>query len=609
MNTLLGQIVRNFLCLFAIVVVAACSSPQPSGAAPFAAFVQDARTGEVLLSDNADTRLHPASLTKMMTLYIAFEEIERGNISLDTLITVSQNAASKPPSRLGLKAGQKIALRYLIRAAAIKSANDAASAIGDAIGGDEARFAARMTRTAKALGMKNTTFKNANGLTANGHLSTARDMTTLGRRLFYDYPQYYNIFSRRTTDAGMTQVRNTNTRFLDAYKGADGIKTGYTVAAGFNLTASAERDGVRIIATVFGGPSTAGRNAKMAELLDLGFRRAPKNAPVKAPAAPSYQADEENALVAQADGLPEVEGGAAKTIRLQTAVATSPRPLARPSAAKIAAATEAVAAIQDDIAAALAEATGAPAPAGTLDAQAADMAVELAEAPEQAQPEQAPIDAVTEVVAALPRPPARPDELASVEDSPAVAADDTDLALAANEDTTEPEELMAEAPVDQAIELALAPQPEPGTLDAQATALMADPTLDAQAEALAEMPISEVAQVAAVAPPKRNAPIFDSVAPSGPLPPESAPQVIRLSTSNARHFGVNLGKFNSRSEAERILLKTQLAESSTLNEGLRKVVQRGGAWHANFMGLTQDQADLACRRLQARGTQCFTLAP
>mgnify|MGYP000564837964 CR=1 FL=1 len=260
---LLGQYVRNLVMLAAFALVAACSGPQESRAAPYAAYVMDARTGKTLYSENADTRLHPASLTKMMTLYITFQEIEAGNLSLDTMVTVSKQAAAQPPSRLGLKAGQKIQLRYLIRAAAVKSANDAAAAIGDHIGGSKEAFAQRMTKTARALGMDNTTFKNANGLTAKGHLSTAHDMSILGRHLFYDFPQYYNIFSRRTTDAGIAEVANTNRRFLDMYKGADGIKTGYTNPAGFNLTASAERNGVRIIATVFGGTSTAQRNAKI----------------------------------------------------------------------------------------------------------------------------------------------------------------------------------------------------------------------------------------------------------------------------------------------------------------------------------------------------------
>jgi D-alanyl-D-alanine carboxypeptidase len=146
--------------------------------------VMDARTGKILHSENADTRLHPASLTKMMTLYITFQAIENGEIGLDTLVRISKNAAAEPPSKLGLRAGQQIKLRYLIRAAAIKSANDAATALGEAIEGSEAAFARRMNRTAKALGMTRSTFKNAHGLTASGHLSTAHDMTILGRHLF-----------------------------------------------------------------------------------------------------------------------------------------------------------------------------------------------------------------------------------------------------------------------------------------------------------------------------------------------------------------------------------------------------------------------------------------
>nr|WP_245947215.1 D-alanyl-D-alanine carboxypeptidase family protein [Jannaschia seohaensis] len=270
-----------------LTLALALASPAAK-AAPYAELVMDARTGEVLRARNADTRLHPASLTKMMTLYIAFEAVRRGEITLDTEVRISRHAANEPPSKLGLRAGQKIAFRYLIRAAAVKSANDAATAIGEAISGSEEAFAARMNRTALALGMNSTTFHNAHGLTQSGHLSTARDMSVMGRRLFFDYPQYYNLFSRRTTDAGVTSVRNTNRRLLDAYPGADGIKTGFTRAAGFNLVASAERGQTRIIATVFGGRSTATRNARIAELLDLGFARAPSRATIRKPALPTY---------------------------------------------------------------------------------------------------------------------------------------------------------------------------------------------------------------------------------------------------------------------------------------------------------------------------------
>ena len=243
----------------------------------------DARTGKVIQAVNADTRVHPASLTKMMTLYIVFDQIRQGRLSLDQKITVSQNAADQPPSRLGLKAGQKIELRYLIRAAAIKSANDAATAMGDAIGGSEEGFAKMMNQYARAMGMTNTTFKNANGLTRPGHMSTARDMATLGRRLVYDFPQYYNIFGRTSTSAGIATVRNTNRRVLEAYKGADGIKTGYTKAAGFNVVSSAQRGDKRVIVAVLGGKSTASRNAEAERLMDVGFAKMPATARVVPP--------------------------------------------------------------------------------------------------------------------------------------------------------------------------------------------------------------------------------------------------------------------------------------------------------------------------------------
>ena len=278
----LRQALRAGLFLCCVVIASGGAS-----AAPYAAMVIDARDGTVLHARNADTRLHPASLTKMMTLYIAFQAIESGEIDADHEVTISSHAASEPPSKLGLRAGQKIKFRYLIRAAAVKSANDAATAIGEALEGSEAAFARRMTRTAQSLGMTNTTFRNANGLTEAGHLSTARDMTTLGLHLFYDFPEYYNIFSRPTTSAGIKQVTNTNRRLLSGYRGADGIKTGYTRAAGYNLVASAERGQERIIVTVFGGTSVPQRTAKVAELLDLGFSRAPSSKAIVKPGKPS----------------------------------------------------------------------------------------------------------------------------------------------------------------------------------------------------------------------------------------------------------------------------------------------------------------------------------
>ncbi len=322
---------RLGLYIIALVWVAVLL-PLSVAAAPYAEMVMDARSGEVLRSRNADSRLHPASLTKMMTLYIVFEAVQNGEISMDTQVRISSHAASEPPSRLGLRKGQKIKLRYLVRAAAVKSANDAATALGEAISGSEAAFARRMNRTAKALGMSRTTFKNAHGLTETGHLSTARDMSILGRHVIYDYPQYYNLFGRKTTDAGMRTVSHTNRRLLESYSGADGIKTGYTRAAGFNLVASAERGQERVIATVFGGRSTATRNARISELLDLGFKRAPTRVSFVAPGKPSYQGNAAT-VVKKADASPNLRG-TAKSIRVASAaVNRSLRPRMRPGPA------------------------------------------------------------------------------------------------------------------------------------------------------------------------------------------------------------------------------------------------------------------------------------
>ena len=632
MASLSGLFARLFSMLAMLVVVIACATT-PSGAAPYAAIVMDARTGETLYSKNADTRLHPASLTKMLTLYIAFEEIRRGSISLDTMVTVSKHAAAEPPSKLGLRAGQKIALRYLIRAAAVKSANDAATAIGEAIGGSPAGFAKRMNRTAKAIGMQNSSFKNANGLTASGHLSTARDMNVLGRRLFYDFPEFYNIFSRRSTDAGMAQVANTNRKFLDAYRGADGIKTGFTNPAGFNLTASAERGNTRIIATIFGGQSTAQRNAKMAELLDLGFDSAPANAKTTKPAVPEYSGGDD--LIASAEPTFEDEaGGSAKTIRLIMAVAKSPRPRARPGAtegvegAVVANAVDA--AMQESIAGALAEATTPP-PPDTLDAQTlalietpaepalpdaadASAAVDLALAEvavDQMAPAPGALDAQSQALAAG-TVDAAPTQIAALADMPSAVMpqDEAAIAVPKSAQNAPPARLIRPvAEPDLAIASAEVPE-RPLPFAIEDTAAVTAITPDTMPTALADPALLQLASPV-LQPAKRNAPLFeDAEAPLQTAEAEPEQEVVtRVSTSGGRYWGVNVGRFNSSYDAERALLKTQLAESATLNDGLRKVIRKGGAFDANFMGLSQEQADLACRRLQARAIQCFTIGP
>ena len=265
---------KHALLFISLMISCLATAPEKVSAYSFATFVMDAHSGKELHSQNGNRKLNPASLTKMMTLYLAFNEVENGNLSLDQRVSISKNAVREPPSKFGYKVGQRVSIRYLIRAAAIRSANDAATALGEAISGSEAEFAQYMTRTARAMGMINTTFRNANGLTASGHLSSAEDMAILGRRLFYDFPEYFHLFGRSSVVSLGRTLYNTNRKFLSSYSGADGIKTGFTSAAGYNLAASAKRGNKRVIAVVFGSGSVKLRTKRMTELLDIGFAKA-----------------------------------------------------------------------------------------------------------------------------------------------------------------------------------------------------------------------------------------------------------------------------------------------------------------------------------------------
>mgnify|MGYP001161442915 FL=1 len=423
----------------------------------YAAMVMDARSGEILHSENANKRLHPASLTKMMTLYVVFQAVENGEISLDKKVKISRHAASEPPSKLGLRSGQRVRLRYLIRAAAVKSANDAATALGEAIEGSEAAFARRMNRTAKAMGMNRTTFKNAHGLTESGHLSTARDMTILGRHLFYDFPDYYNLFARKKTSAGSTQVRNTNRRFLSHYRGADGIKTGYTRAAGFNLVASANRNGERIITTVFGGRSTTTRNAQVAKLMDLGFKKAPRNVKLQKPKPPSYTA------IAKASPV--------------ISISKSLRPKIRPENNK------------------------------------------------------------------------------------------TDTLIATNEYRSDILSVLKQAQI-------------AGKLVEQSSKVYTNISYNSAPE------------------------------PSYSTKTVKYPRTIsRLTSSGQKDWGIDVGTYPNRFTADKILIKTALSEMISLEGSLRKVVKNKYGFRATFLGLSENKAGQACKRLRNRNISCEIISP
>lgn len=470
----------------------------------YAAVVMDARTGQIIHARNADTKLHPASLTKMMTLYIVFDEIRRGRLSLDQRVTISRKAAAEPPSKLGLRPGQQIELRYLIRAAAIRSANDAATALAEAVSGSEAAFAQRMDAYARAMGMTNTTFKNAHGLTAAGHLSTARDMAILGRRLTYDFPQYYNIYSRRSTSAGVATVQNTNRRLLDMYPGADGIKTGYTRAAGFNLVSSAQRGDRRVIVSLFGGRSSASRNEEVVRLMDLGFAQMPARAnvaalpPLRLAGAPAPAgASAGGTATASTSGI--ATGGGAASAQVVTAL----RPMPRSAAARQATVTRNV----DSIAAAIAEVNA-----------------ELEEGSDRG----------------------------------------TAIANGAR------------------------PAPRPGS----------DPSIEAVSAA--------------------GSPSTFTVAPRTTAPPRSEPAGVAVAavgqaTTGGNAWGVQLGSFRTKGDAERHLLTTALRDVPELAGGLRRIeparVQGVTLFLAQFVGMTQEAAITACSRLNRQQAECVPIAP
>jgi D-alanyl-D-alanine carboxypeptidase len=476
----------------------------------YAALVMDARTGQVIHARNADTRLHPASLTKMMTLYVVFDEVRRGRLSLDQKVTISRKAAAEPPSKLGLRPGQQIELRYLIRAAAVRSANDAATALAEAVAGSEEAFAQRMNAYARAMGMNNTNFRNAHGLTQAGHLSTARDMAVLGRRLTYDFPQYYNLYGRRSTSAGIATVQNTNRRLLDAYPGADGIKTGYTRAAGFNLVSSAQRGDRRVIVSLFGGQSSAARNAEVARLMDLGFSQMPARAAVAS--------------------LPP--------LRLASAPATGE---------------------------ALAAAAGSATSASTAGVARGASATQLARV-DRPMPRGA-----TRSAATVTR------NVESIAD--AIAQVNAELEQGSDRGT--------------AVAAGTRPAPRPGAGGAPAPA--------AASGAAAALGSTFAAVPAAAAPASARG--------------DGGVRVTDLgaSSTGGNAWGVQLGAFRAKGDAERHLLAVALRDVPELDGGLRRIdavnTQGVTIYRAQFVGMSREAALAACSRLVRQQAECTPIEP
>lgn len=241
-------------------------------AASTSSILIDAETGEVLSASNADYQRYPASLTKVMTLYITFNALDKGLIKFDDKLTVSRKAANRSPSKLGLKPGEKITVRDAVLALIVKSANDCATVLAEGLGYSEEKFAQTMTDVARELGMTNTTFVNASGLPDRRQKTTARDMALLGAAMYHHFPEYYKLFAtKKFSYQGRTYY--THNHLLKSFAGADGMKTGFTNAAGYNIMTSAEREGHRVIAVTMGHNSIKKRDTKVASLMTQGLRK------------------------------------------------------------------------------------------------------------------------------------------------------------------------------------------------------------------------------------------------------------------------------------------------------------------------------------------------
>ncbi len=263
--------VMRFAAVFFGTISAVVLATTPAAAnSKYAAYVVHAQSNDVLFDRYSNARRYPASLTKMMTLYLLFDELEAGRLKLDSRLKVSSRASRQPPSKLGVKSGSEIEVETAIKALIVKSANDVAVVVAEAISGSEWRFARKMTSRARALGMRRTTFRNASGLPNRKQVTTARDMAVLAQRLMQDHPDFWHYFSTKTF-AWNGRTYRTHNALVRNFDGADGLKTGYTRSSGYNLATTVQRDGHHLIGVVLGGRSGRTRDAHMRKILTKAF--------------------------------------------------------------------------------------------------------------------------------------------------------------------------------------------------------------------------------------------------------------------------------------------------------------------------------------------------
>ena len=588
--------------------------------------ILDANTGAVLHSDDADELRHPASLTKMMTLYLTFETLETGRLSMASKITVSQEAASAAPSNLELEPGEEISVSDAIRALITKSANDVAVALSEKIGGSQANFVRLMNAKARALGMSKTNFENASGLPNSDQVTTARDMITLALHLQDDFPAYYPLFATRAFSYNGSSYRNHNT-LMNNLQGIDGIKTGYTSSSGFNLVSSFRRGGKHLVGAVFGGSSAGVRNAEMRMLLTRTLNRA-SSSKTRRPAP---------ALIAKLKSEPKLAERPAP--KPKPAVQVAARPAEKPAAAV----------------------RPAAAPAPPVEVAAAEPA---AETPAAAPLEVFKVKRVMVAPRQGPKPlPPNPDETTDMSpedgprDGPSAAPDAEEASagqianrlaqasadMSSGDTSQQPEPTIeslvaAAAPEDLGQETVIQKSAElrPEALGTQIAMLGAADTVVPQAASTQPPPRPNIVQASLVPPRPKPLQKRDAAAATVQpglqrgLPPSSLQaQATAIATNPQRsaslqpanaasalppssgRYEIQIGAYGSIDEAQRTLTSVQ-TRTGKLLAGYASVthpVQKAGrqVFRARFSGFDAQRAAGTCTELRRQAIDCFVM--
>jgi D-alanyl-D-alanine carboxypeptidase len=635
--------------LFGFVAAVLTLSNHPAQAAPYADIVVDANSGAVLHATNPDARRHPASLTKIMTLYLLFEQLEAGKLKLDSALKVSAEASAQAPTKLGLKPATTLAVEDAIKGMVTRSANDAAVVVAEAIAGSESEFAKLMTRKAQALGMKGTVYKNASGLPDDNQVTTARDQSILGRAIQERFPRYYKYFSIRSFTFRGQSIANHN-RLLGKVEGVDGIKTGYINASGFNLVTSVHRGNRYLVAVVIGGGSGASRDARMRELISEKIVQAStkRTAPMVAEGTP---ANSEPIVAAKGESKPEPMVVAKAEPKPEPMAVAKAEPKPEPKVAeKIEAKAEPKAEAKTEHRYAVASAISIPARLNPTAAPA-----ERSEPPAAATPTQArwvvgstePIQPVLvktlTVRAATKTPSLVPLQVAAsaTELQPAQAPAPAAVALAKAEAAAPPPApaAMAKAETSTPVPPPVAAKPEPS---APVVIVKSEPASPAPAAAPnAEPPPSNVTATKAESPApvqKASAPadaanpdVAPAAAPATSKPPSSPvaipvprpaaapakppePAAKTAAAAKPQHrpgWMIQVGAYPAEQAAKERLSAVQSKASKMLTgaEAFTETVDKGGTtlYRARFAGLDKDTAEAACKYLKKNDVECVTI--